>query len=485
MGIEINDINAPQKLWDIFHDFTQTPRPSKHEEKIRTYIIELAKSAGYETRSDKIGNIAISLPKQNSESEKTIVIQNHIDMVTDAIPGKNINFQTDPIQTYVDGDWLRAEGTTLGADNGIGCAAALALMFDKEISRPALELLFTIDEETGLTGALELDPELTSGDIILNLDTEEWGSLYVGCAGGVDYDFQTEFKSKKPNLTQYKLSLEGFAGGHSGVDIHRFRENCSKKLIEAIYLISENQNIEVAEFRSGKAHNIIPRDAFVIIGLESMNAAKDLVDSLVKTWKGYVSNEDLEFRFSFDEVESESEVLELADMNRFLSFMNLFPHGVYSMIRSTVDSDKDPLVAISNNCAVTILKKGKFYLRSSLRFFNREEAFSLEAKFRNLAKLFSMDISRNSEYPSWNPNFNSQILEKAKNVYQSLYNKKPHVKAIHAGLECGILLDRFKSNAEALSFGPTIVDAHSPDERVQISTVSEFWKFLTKFLSTL
>jgi len=489
MSLSIEHPNAPKQLWNIFYDFTQTPRPSKSEELIREYILNLAQKQGFQTKSDKIGNIIISIPARNSKSDKKIVIQNHIDMVTDAVPGNNINFKTDPIETFIDGDWVRAKGTTLGADNGIGCAAALALMFEENISHPKLDLLFTIDEETGLTGALELDPNLTNGDYILNLDTEEWGSLYVGCAGGADFDFQRQFSTNDlPNGHDcYKLSLNALAGGHSGVDIHRYRENSSKKLIELISEIAELVDISIHGFRSGKAHNIIPRDAFIEFSTSTENISKiqEYMNEKLSIWKSYFSKEDQGVELKLEKTDQFDSVLSKESMSCFLDFMTFFPHGVHSMIRETVDSDKDPLVSVSNNCAVCILKGSKFYLLSSLRFFNRQEAYVVENIFKNLSKKFDMKMTKNSEYPSWNPDFNSGLINKAKDLYKELYSDDAHIKAIHAGLECGILLDRFKGKAEAISFGPTIVDAHSPDERVNIPSVTEFWHFLTSFLKVL
>ncbi len=489
MSLNIDHPNAPEKLWDIFYDFTQTPRPSKSEELIREYILNLAKQQGFKTKEDKIGNIVVSIPARNSNSDKTIVIQNHIDMVTDAIPGKEINFKTDPIETFIDGDWLRAKGTTLGADNGIGCAAALALMFESEISHPNLELLFTIDEETGLTGALELDPDLTRGDFILNLDTEEWGSLYVGCAGGADFDFQREFSTEDIPAGQacFKISLNHLAGGHSGVDIHRYRENSAKCLIDLINEISSSVKISISEFRAGKAHNIIPRDAYVEFSTDKNNRDKiqTLINDKLVIWKSYFSKEDQSVEITLEEINKIESVLTQESMRTFLDFMTFFPHGVHSMIRETVDSDKDPLVSVSNNCAVCILKGSKFYLLTSLRFFNRKEACVVENTFKSLSKRFEMNMAKNSEYPSWNPDFNSGLINQAKGLYKELYKDDAHIKAIHAGLECGILLDRFESPAQAISFGPTIVDAHSPDERVNIPSVTKFWHFLTSFLKVL
>ncbi len=482
MGFQVTHDQAPQALWKLFSDITDIPRPSKKEEKIRAWIINLAKEKNLEYREDAIGNIAITLPaKTGKENSPKLVIQNHIDMVTDAIPGKAINFETDPIEAYVDGDWVKAKGTTLGADNGIGCAAGLALIFDDSINHPEIDLLFTVDEETGLTGALKLDPKLVSGDIILNLDTEEWGSLYVGCAGGADFDFKRSFNVKEANGICYQLSVKAFAGGHSGVDIHRYRANAAKYLIE---LLNQVDGIQLASFESGKAHNIIPRDAsakFYTNGDISKIASR--IDQVSDHWKTFLSKEDLKFEVVLEESNEDPKTLNDQDSKLLMHFLNFFPHGVNSLVRDAEGSE--PLVGTSNNMAVTILKDGEFYLLTSMRFFNRKEAVNLEERFCLLGDFCGMTTTKNSEYPSWNPNFNSDLLTKAKTVYKELFGSEAEVKAIHAGLECGILMDRLENDVQALSFGPTITNAHSPDEGVHIPSVTHFWNYYKTLLESL
>ncbi len=482
MGFQVTHENAPKELWKVFSDITDIPRPSKKEEKIRSWIINLAKEKNLNVREDKIGNIAITLPaKSGKENSPKLIIQNHIDMVTDAVPGKNINFETDPIEAFVDGDWVKAKGTTLGADNGIGCAAALALIFDDSIQHPEIDLLFTVDEETGLTGAQELDPKLVKGDIILNLDTEEWGSLYVGCAGGADFDFKRKFETQKGKGTCYKLSAKGFAGGHSGVDIHRYRANAAKYLVE---LLNQVEGIQLAGFESGKAHNIIPRDAsaYFYTSGDISKAAKQ-IDEISDHWKTYLSPEDQKFEVVLEETGESPDCLSLSDSKLLMHFFNFFPHGVNSLVRNAQGSE--PLVGTSNNMAVTLLKDGEFYLLTSMRFFNRKEAVNLEERFCLLGDFCGMTTTKNSEYPSWNPNFNSELLSKAKNVYKELFGSEAEVKAIHAGLECGILMDRLENDVQALSFGPTITNAHSPDEGVHIPSVTHFWKYYKALLESL
>ncbi|MCB9091285.1 MAG: beta-Ala-His dipeptidase [Halobacteriovoraceae bacterium] len=485
--LEINEAGAPKNLWNLFGEMTKVPRPSKSEDKIRSYFISIAEKNSFDYQTDEAGNLVIHIPaSKGKEKTPKLIIQNHLDMVTDAVPGKSINFLTDPIEAYVDGSWVKARGTTLGADNGIGCAAAMALALDEKVSHPAMDLLFTIDEETGLTGALELNSQLASGDFVLNLDTEEWGSLYVGCAGGANFEFNKNlnFSEVPNNYKAYKVSLNHFAGGHSGVDIHRYRANSCKMLIK---LLTEfkNQEIRIAEFNGGKAHNIIPRDAYCIFYADPHyeNDIQNIAEKITDGWRGYLAKEDQNFEIKLEVIDHNNKALNSADSQEFVALMNFFPDGVYSIVRGFTQ-DGEALVATSNNVAKVILINEKLYILTSMRFFNRDEATSLENQFHLVAEQFNLKLDKNSEYPSWNPNFESSLLAKAKNVYAQLFGEEPKVKAIHAGLECGILMDRLKGNVEAISFGPTITNAHSPDEGVHIPSVSLFWKYLVSFVES-
>jgi dipeptidase D len=473
----------PRAVWSYFHAINQIPRPSKKEEKFRDYILKEAASLNLKTHTDGVGNVIVYVPASTGyENHETVIIQNHMDMVTDATPDRNINFNIDPIVTFRDGEWLKADRTTLGADNGIGCAAALALMNDQTISHPPLELLFTTDEETGLVGAWGVDPTYLKGKKMINLDTEEWGSLYIGCAGGIDYEFNKKI-SLVPSALKgsfYKLTVGGFLGGHSGVDIHEQRGNAIKFLMNWMTALPEG-SFELAEWRGGKAHNIIPRDAFAIVKMKDEKVALEVAEKISERWKSFMPKNDQGFSISVTAVEhAGEEVVSPSDIRTLLNFMLAFPHGAHAY---DLASNKE-LVALSNNLAISLLVRGQFYLQSSLRFFDRGECVSLENQIVGLAEGFGIEFTKNGEYPSWKPVRENKLLDLVAERYQSLFDKKAKVTAIHAGLECGILRDKI-GPIDAVSFGPTIMGAHSPQERVHIPSVETFWTLLKEVLKAL
>jgi dipeptidase D len=473
----------PRNLWAHFHAINQIPRPSRHEEKMREYIEKEAKRLGLRTNVDEVGNVIVFVPASKGyENHETVIIQNHMDMVTDATPDRKINFQTDPIITMRDGDWIKADRTTLGADNGIGCAAALSLMEDASIAHPPLELLFTMDEETGLKGAWGVDGKLLKGKKMLNLDTEEWGSLYIGCAGGIDYEFtrSVELVPSRISSPTHKLTVGGFLGGHSGVDIHEQRGNAIRFLMEWLNLLPENSS-EIIEWRGGKAHNIIPRDAFALIKSSDLKKVHAAAETLKTRWASYMPQNDQNFSFKIEEADSECETaLHQQQIKSVLQFMLAFPHGAHAF---DLASDR-ALVSLSNNQAISLMVRGQFYLESSLRFFDRGECVGLENQVTALAQGFGMEFKKNGEYPSWKPVRENQLLDLVSQKFEKLFQKKPKVTAIHAGLECGILRDKI-GPIDAVSFGPTITGAHSPDERVHVPTVETFWSLLKEVLAAL
>ncbi len=473
----------PKEIWGYFHAINQIPRPSRHEEKFREFILKEAERLKFKTHVDGVGNVIVYVPASAGyEDHETVIIQNHMDMVTDATPDRKINFNQDPIVTFRDGEWIKADRTTLGADNGIGCAAALALMEDRSIAHPPLELLFTIDEETGLKGAWGVDAEHLRGKKMINLDTEEWGSLYIGCAGGIDYEFKKTVQLV-PSLIDgaaVKLVAGGFLGGHSGVDIHEQRGNAIKFLIDWVKALPEG-SFELAEWRGGKAHNIIPRDAFAVIKLKDPSLARAAAEKVTARWQSYLPANDRKFFARVEEAEAgATEVVSGTDLRLLLAFLTAFPHGAHSY---DLASNKE-LVSMSNNLAISLLVRSQFYLQSSLRFFDRNECVSLENQVTALAEGFGVEVTKNGEYPSWKPIRDNKLLGLVSEKYEALFKKKAKVTAIHAGLECGILRDKI-GPIDAVSFGPTIMGAHSPDERVHIPTVETFWSLLKEVLKSL
>jgi dipeptidase D len=485
MQIPAHFPTEPQLLWSYFHQFNQLPRPSKHEDKVREFILARAASLNLKTRTDEVGNVVVYVPATpGKEKSAPVIIQNHMDMVTDAVPEKKIDFHTDPITTMREGDWLKAEGTTLGADNGIGCSAALALMEAKGITHPPLELLFTIDEETGLKGAWGVDASFFQGKRMLNLDTEEWGSFYIGCAGGIDYDLEGELSQVKTpwkNPQFFKLTVGGFLGGHSGVDIHEQRGNAIKCLAEILNEMSADQ-LMVHEIRGGKAHNIIPRDAWALVSIDESQREvfQKVLSTIQARWLSFAPKNDRQFHFGLEEAGPQEVGVTGAELKRVMAFLAAFPHGAH---KYDLASNKE-LVALSNNLALCFLVRGKFYVLTSLRFFDREECRALESQVTSLGELLGFSVKKNGEYPSWKPVRENQLLDQMSSIYERMHGKKPRVTAIHAGLECGILRDKI-GPIDAVSFGPTIMGAHSPQERVEISTVTEFWKLLTAVLAEI
>lgn len=470
----------PQELWNHFYNITRCPRPSKKEEKMQEYVISVAKENNLEYKVDEVGNVVIYVPASpGKENSEPVIVQNHMDMVTDATPDRDINFETDPIDIFVEDGWIKADRTTLGSDNGIGCAAALATITDKSLVHPRLELLFTTDEETGLNGAWGVQSSYFKGKKMINLDTEEWGSLYIGCAGGIDYHFDQSFSLQDSSLSTYKVKVGGLVGGHSGIDIQRGRANAIKLVVDS--LMDAPTSFELASIDGGRAHNIIPRDASFNININDNDLGlwKEHLNSMSNKWKSYLVKDDQNFSISIDKVDNQKALNE-NDKNRILNFLTLFPHGAHNYLES------DPeLVAISNNLAIVKLEEGKLFVQTSLRFFDRNEIVQIEQQMNALAQAFNMEVSKHGEYPSWKPVLENSLLEKVKDVYKTNFGGKDAiVTAIHAGLECGILRDRI-GEIDAVSFGPTIMGAHSPQERLEIKTVKPFWDLFAKTLESI
>lgn len=480
----VNFPTKPEFLWKRFYDFTRLPRPSHKEVKVQEYLRNLADSKGLKYKEDKAGNIVIYVPASSENvSQETLIIQNHIDMVCDHAPGIEINFETDPIELEVKGNILTAKGTTLGADNGIGCAAALALL-DEKVEHPPLELLFTVEEETGLFGAANLDPNLVTGSKMINLDTEEFGSFYIGCAGGLDFDLERPIEMVAVDKYFLKLNISGLIGGHSGIDIHRGRGN-SIKLLNECLLELELKNISflISELNAGKAKNIIPRDSFAIIGIEKddiENVEKILEHKFNEFLDRFPEEKNLKLDIEHFGIQSRK-VIDLEWGTKILDILNQIPHGAYDYFWES----KDPLARYSSNLAVVHLKEGEFFVLLSMRFTEESDIAGLSQNVSLISKRFNLKLNRRGGYPGWKPNFESQLLKEAKNIFQEKFNTQAEVAAIHAGLECGVLKSRISRPIDCLSFGPNIRGAHSPDECVEIDSVDNFWTFLVEFINYL
>lgn len=473
----------PKHLWDHFYQISQIPRPSKKEQQMVSFIIGLADSLGMSHRQDAVGNLVVYVPgTRDRQDDQTVIIQNHVDMVTVKTGDNPHNFDHDPLSLIIDNGWLSADRTTLGADNGLGCAAALALMTDKSVEHPPLELLFTLDEETGLNGASGLDPSLLSGKIMLNLDTEDWQELYVGCAGGMGWQFERAME-RQPivnNSIGQKLSIRGLTGGHSGIQIHQQLGNAIKLLAYWIKA-AEELGVAVSTFYSGIAHNVISREGTITFTVPNKNAAAlaDLNAKLIDQWYTWLPETDAGLQLSLEMVEV-TDVLTPASQKTLLGWLLTFPHGAQTY---NFEQPAD-LVNLSINLAVVAVVDKTLKTQTSIRFFNEDEAVNLASTVLALADQFGMSSEKILDYPNWKPDFSSPLLARAKTLHQELFGIDPKIKAIHAGLECGILKSK-NPGTDILSFGPTIRGAHSPSERLDIATVEPFWQFLVALLRSL
>lgn len=471
----------PSHLWEHFYQFTQVPRPSKQELAIRRYVTSQAEEVGYEWRSDDQGNVVVYVPASpGKESSPTVIVQNHLDMVTVKTLDKVHDFNTNPLSLHVDNGWLSADRTTLGADNGVGCAAALALMTDSALSHPALELLFTVDEETGLGGALNLDPSLLSGTLMLNLDTEDWNELYIGCAGGGGWEFTRQFLVQDAPQSQecWCLVVKGLAGGHSGVQIHEQLGNAIKIGCD---ILDELPDYQLAAIDAGMAHNVIPREAEFVFSspVGQVEELKQRLAEMTSCYLGYLPEADADLELLLEPAQN-THCLNNEDSRILLDILKALPHGAqaYSLAQPA------DLVDLSINLAVVRLQSGALFVESSYRFFNDEQSIPLCRQVESIARSFGLYITPVEGYPGWKPDYSSELLASSKALHQRMFSFEPMVKAIHAGLECGILKSK-KPDMDVLSFGPTIRGAHSPSERLKIDTVGPFWDYLCTMLAEL
>jgi dipeptidase D len=471
----------PRLVWQHFDAIRQVPRPSKHEEKIRAHVRAWAEARGFSVKEDAAGNIVVKVPATpGHENAPTVVLQGHLDMVAEKNADVSFDFFNDPIQVRIVGDYVYATGTTLGADNGIGVAAAMAVAEDPEAVHGPLELLFTVDEETGLTGAMKLDPTLLSGRTLLNLDTEEDGAFYIGCAGGADAHavFTVALEPLPPGHAALAVRVRGLRGGHSGVDIHENRGNALKflaRLLAAGRKVSPE--LRIASIGGGSKHNAIPReaDAVLTVPASQLEAVKQAIFEMAGVLREEFGEVDPGQKVEVEETTT-AEVFAAADGNRLLDALLACPHGVLAMSRAVPG-----LVETSNNLAVVTTEGNQVKVvtssRSSVMPSLRATLQQVEACFR----LAGAAVEVHDGYPGWKPNPNSQVLQLAKEVFRKEFGRDPEVKAIHAGLECGLIGEKFPG-MDMLSLGPQIESPHSPDERVKISTVASFYRLLKAIL---
>ncbi len=476
----------PKQVWRFFADLTQIPRPSKKERGAVEYVAQFAKDRGLEYIVDEVGNVIIRKPATpGMENRKGVILQGHLDMVPQKNSDKEFDFEKDPIQAYVDGEWVTADGTTLGADNGIGVAMALALLDSKDIPHPPLEALFTVDEETGMTGAFNLQPGILKGDILINLDSEQEGEIYVGCAGGLNADikFRYERLGVSDETVAYKLSLTGLKGGHSGVDINLERGNAAKLLFRFLYNAQKEFGIQLSDFSAGNMRNAIPREghAVVVVLKDKAKEFEKAVDEYNKIFQSEYKETDPDLVFKAEPTSLPEFVIDPLTQDNLIKAVQGTPNGVIRMSQAM-----EGLVETSTNLSIVSLADDKYIdvkalIRSSVDTAKQYVADMFEAIYK-LANAYSIDFS--GEYPGWKPNMDSEILHLMVDLYKKMYGTEPKVTAIHAGLETGLLGAKYP-NWDMISIGPTIKYPHSPDEKVHIGTVQKVWEFLQEVLKNI
>ncbi|UCD60502.1 MAG: aminoacyl-histidine dipeptidase [Flavobacteriaceae bacterium] len=471
----------PKCIWKNFSKLNTVPRPSKKEERVIEFMMDFGRSLKLETFKDEVGNVIIRKEASTGmEDRKPITLQSHLDMVHQKNSSMDFDFDSQGIDMYIDGDWVKARGTTLGADNGMGVAAIMSLLESDDIPHPTLEALFTIDEETGMTGAKGLKGGILKGQILLNLDTEEDDEIDIGCAGGIDVTAdRTYVEENVPVGTiAYVISVKGLHGGHSGMDIHRGFGNANKIMNRLLYKSTEECGVRVSQIDGGSLRNAIPRESFatVVINRDLKKDFERKILDWIQEIKGENSFIETKLEISLNEVEIPEKIMEKSAQEKILKAVYAAHNGVYAMSAAIPD-----LVETSNNIARVEVKSGKIRIgcltRSSVDTAKMDLANSLKGAF----ELADCTVTLSGEYPGWSPNPNSEILEVLKDQYELLFSDKPQVVACHAGLECGILGNNYPE-MDMISFGPTIKGAHSPDERVSISSVMKFWTFLLQIL---
>ena len=474
----------PQALWNHFADLNAVPRPSKKEERVIEFMMNFGKSLGLETIQDHIGNVVIKKPATpGMEDRQTVVMQSHLDMVHQKNNDTVFDFDTQGIDMLIDGDWVKANGTTLGADNGIGVAAIMAVFASKDIPHPALEAMFTIDEETGMTGAIQIDPKNFEGTILLNLDTEDDDELSIGCAGGIDTNTSYDYKQidTDKDAVAYEVKIKGLLGGHSGMDIDTGRGNANKLMNRVIYNALSLMDIRVHSIDGGSLRNAIARESTAVLVVPqadkkqfetNMTAFSSVLKTELETVeKGLI--------IEFKATELPAKVASPEDTKKIVNALYAVPNGVFRM-----SPDMEDLVETSSSLARVILKDGEFITqslqRSSVESTKDDVANSVRAAFENMGAA----VVQGGDYPGWKPNTDSAILNIMAELYRKNFKEEPQIKACHAGLECGILGKHFPQ-MDMISFGPNIRAAHSPDEKVQISSVQKFWKYLLEVLTLI
>ena len=472
----------PKLVFDYFMQLCEIPHGSKNEEQISAFLQEFGKSLGYETVADEVGNVLIKKPASPGyENRKTIILQGHMDMVCDKRPDVEHDFTKDPIRTYIDGEWLKAQGTTLGADNGIGVAAGMAVLADKSLKHGPINCLFTIDEETGLTGAEKLSPEFLQGDILINLDSEDEGEIFIGCAGGVRNTavFRHLWQPVAGRMFYMKIDIASLTGGHSGDDIDKGRANANKLLARFLLRIAEKYEFYLCDISGGSLHNAIPRDASAVIAVQE--ADKESVRIEFNLFAAEVQDEfsvtEPTARFLLQSTDPVNRCIDSDTAMGLIKSLNAVFNGVFAM-----SQDMPGLVETSSNLAsVKRTSENEITVITSQRSSIESARTNVSNCVRTAFELGGAKVETNGGYPGWKPNVKSEILKVACDTYKEMFGKEPKIRAIHAGLECGLFLEKAPA-LDMISFGPTMRGVHSPDERLNIPSTERWWQHLVALL---
>jgi dipeptidase D len=474
----------PRHVWRHFDRIRSVPRPSRHEEKIREHLLAWARERNFETRVDQAGNTVISVPaSKGHERAPVLVLQAHMDMVCEKNADVTFDFSREPIQLRLEGDWLYARGTTLGADNGVGLASALAIVDDPEAVHGPLEILITVDEETGLTGAMQLDPSMVRGRRLLNLDTEELGAIYIGCSGGGNSEISIPVtrEAAASSAKMFELRVTGLRGGHSGLEIALQRGNAVQLLARCIRSAPDAAHARIVRLEGGSAHNAIPREAFAVVAVAA--SAADAFDRAVRAEAAAISAElgsaDPELTVSVTTSSDQGKALDASSHRRVVATLLALPHGVAAM-----SLDVPGLVETSSNVASVRTEEGAVRVLMSVRSSIKSALLALRHRVRAVAELAGASVEENEAYPGWKPNLKSEVLSATQRVHEKTLGSKPELKAVHAGLECGVLLEKLPG-MDMVSIGPWIESPHSPSERVNVPSVATYWKLLKAVVAEL
>ena len=475
----------PEIIWTIFEDICKVPRPSKKEDRIIEYLLNWAKKHNIEAKRDEIGNIVMRKPAtKGKENVKSVIMQSHMDMVCEKNNDVNFNFDTDAIVPRIEDGWVYATGTTLGADDGIGMAAQMAVLISDNISHGPIEALFTVDEETGLTGAFALKPNFFESKTLINLDSEDEGELFIGCAGGIDtlatFDYHTE--AVPSGHKAFKIEVKGLNGGHSGDEIHKGYGNANK-IINRILWDADKFDLRLANIDGGNLRNAIAREAIATFAIkeDSVNNFQTYFDQFSKDIKAELKTTEKRLELILTETEMPNVVIDENTQYNLLNALYACPHGVIEMSR-----DMENMVETSTNLAsVKIIEdKNEIIVTTSQRSSVESSKHDIANMVESVFILAGAKVEHGDGYPGWAPNTDSEIMRISADSYKKLFNKEPIIRSIHAGLECGLFLEKYP-DLDMISFGPTLRAVHSPDERINIETVDKFWKHLIDVLETI